>query len=278
MSPSDVNTAYQFFISKGYSPAAASGIVGNLIAESNLSPTIVGDEGQARGIAQWHPDRWANLVAFAGTQQPDFMQQLKFVDHELRTSYPQVFAKVINAAHPTEAAGHFGVGYEVPEGSEKGPTGMHRWDVRSDAANKTFALGTGADPGAFNGFAGGSSVASATPAAPARPRENWQQYLGADVADFGPDPVLTSSTSPAATARKASPLAGLTPQAETAAPMSFQPPKAGETDLGQRYAMGKDQRRDMSPLAALFKVDDRIGAAAAGQYQQPQQAQRRRIV
>jgi hypothetical protein len=58
--------AMRFFQERGWSKEQSAGLVGNLIAESNLSTTAVGDGGKARGIAQWHPDRQANFRQFAG--------------------------------------------------------------------------------------------------------------------------------------------------------------------------------------------------------------------
>jgi len=62
---SNAQTAYDYFVGQGLSPGAATGVVGNLIAESGLSTTIRGDGGKAVGIAQWHPDRWGSLTSWA---------------------------------------------------------------------------------------------------------------------------------------------------------------------------------------------------------------------
>lgn len=62
----NVEIAYNFLTSKGLSPAQASAIIGNLMAESspNIDPTA--DNGSHRGIAQWdYTDRYAKLVKFA---------------------------------------------------------------------------------------------------------------------------------------------------------------------------------------------------------------------
>ncbi len=62
----NVEIAYNFLTSKGLSPAQASAIIGNLMAESspNIDPTA--DNGSHRGIAQWdYSDRYAKLVKFA---------------------------------------------------------------------------------------------------------------------------------------------------------------------------------------------------------------------
>lgn len=88
-----------YFTSMGYSPQAAAGIVGNLIAESggNLDPTALqGGVGPAAGIAQWEnystkSGRWANLENYAtvmGKPWTDLGAQLGFIDQELRGNDP----------------------------------------------------------------------------------------------------------------------------------------------------------------------------------------------
>lgn len=58
-------------VASGLSAGAAAGVVGNIMAESSANPRAVGDNGLARGIAQWHPDRWNNLVAMAKANGQD---------------------------------------------------------------------------------------------------------------------------------------------------------------------------------------------------------------
>lgn len=63
--------AYNFFISKGLNAKQTSGVVGNLLLESNLDPTVVSDSGY-RGIAQWDKDiRWPRLVDWAEDNNRD---------------------------------------------------------------------------------------------------------------------------------------------------------------------------------------------------------------
>ena len=52
----NADAAYRYFLSRGWTPAQAAGIVGNLQQESGpgLDPTIAGDGGNAFGIAQWN--------------------------------------------------------------------------------------------------------------------------------------------------------------------------------------------------------------------------------
>lgn len=78
--------AFDYFVGQGWSPAQASGIVANLVAESNLNPAAVGDGGLARGIAQWHPDRQDGFLAEFGKPitAATFEEQLAWVQAELQ--------------------------------------------------------------------------------------------------------------------------------------------------------------------------------------------------
>jgi hypothetical protein len=79
--------AYDFFVGRGYTPAQASGIVGNLIHESGLDPGAIGDAGTSVGLAQFHNERAVALAQFAkaSNRDPrDFQTQLEFIDKELR--------------------------------------------------------------------------------------------------------------------------------------------------------------------------------------------------
>src|SRR5262249_35393006 len=68
-------SAYDFFLNRGYTPAQASGIVGNLIHESGLDPNAIHDQGTGIGIAGFRNERAAALAQFArekGTSATDF--------------------------------------------------------------------------------------------------------------------------------------------------------------------------------------------------------------
>lgn len=85
-----LNQAIAFFMSQGYSQAAATGIASALFFESGktLSPTAFnpsgGGEG-ARGIGQWRGERLANFRKMFGKDptQATYEEQLKFVAWEL---------------------------------------------------------------------------------------------------------------------------------------------------------------------------------------------------
>ena len=93
--------AQEFFVSKGWTPAQAAGLVGNFQAESgvNLKPNAVGDGGTAYGIAQWKPNRQADFQAKYGfpIQQANLNQQLEFVNYELTEGKEQAAGARIRA-------------------------------------------------------------------------------------------------------------------------------------------------------------------------------------
>lgn len=107
--------AYEYFTSVGWSPAQAAGIVGNLVAESNLIPVAKGDIGLhaptdvSIGIAQWYSGggRDKNLFIFSGKKgKPwyDFQTQLEFVHHELNGTEKKAGGLLRSATTPTKAA------------------------------------------------------------------------------------------------------------------------------------------------------------------------------
>lgn len=111
------------FIAMGYSQAAASGLVGNFITESGLDPSAKGDfsdktgRPSAFGKGQWRFDRWENLQKFASDQHGspfDSSIQNQFADLELKTKFPQVYAALMAARTPEEAARIVMNGYEKP--------------------------------------------------------------------------------------------------------------------------------------------------------------------
>lgn len=110
--------AMDFFMSKGWTREQAAGIVGNLVTESHLSTTARGDHGEATGLAQWHPDRWADFQRFLkknGGDSSDFQSQLAFVDYELRHKESGAGGRLLQARSVREAA-DAAIGYERPEG------------------------------------------------------------------------------------------------------------------------------------------------------------------
>ena len=124
--------AYQYFISKGFTPEQAAGIVGNLQAESgpNLDQLLndVGGGTGARGIAQWRGIRTNKFVELYGTT-PDLAsldQQLDFIMYEFTTPIPGASTKPLRAyqgikasSSAAESAAIFDELYEISEGSTR---------------------------------------------------------------------------------------------------------------------------------------------------------------
>lgn len=115
-----VDQATRFFISKGYTPAQASGIVGNLKAESgpNLNPRAVGDSGRAYGIAQWHPPRQEQFrrVFQKDIRRSSFQEQLEFIHWELQNTERRAGQMLSKARTPEQAAMIFDKYYERSAG------------------------------------------------------------------------------------------------------------------------------------------------------------------
>jgi hypothetical protein len=134
-------TAFQFFTGKGYTPEQASGIVGNLVHESAVDPTLSGDNGTSGGIAQFHAERLAALRQFAserGKPATDFQTQLEFIDKELHSTEAGTLAKLQGAKTPEEAAAAF-IDYERPQGwTPENPSGGLGFQSRQSLARQLF--------------------------------------------------------------------------------------------------------------------------------------------
>lgn len=111
--------AYEYFISKGYSPQASAGIVGNLVHESGLNATIEGDigykGGSSRGTAQWRGERLKRLKSKYGEEWTNFNNQLEFVDWELKNTHKNAGEKLTTANTVHEAGQIFSDFYEIPK-------------------------------------------------------------------------------------------------------------------------------------------------------------------
>lgn len=126
--------AYNYFKDRGLPSHVAAGIVGNLMKESNLNPTIKerGNTGNGRGIAQWDVrNRWKDLQSFASQQNRSHEEldtQLDFVLHEANKRGD--LQRTLGAKTPEEAALIFGRTYERP--SEK----YADWETRQNTARR----------------------------------------------------------------------------------------------------------------------------------------------
>ena len=95
--------AMNYFMDReGFTKEQAAGMVGSLMAESGLNPTIT-NNGNAFGIAQWLGPRKRALFEKYG-QNPSFEQQLEFISHELDTTHKGGKKAILNARTVEQAA------------------------------------------------------------------------------------------------------------------------------------------------------------------------------
>lgn len=101
------NNPVQFFVDRGWTRDQAAGIVANLQAESGMNPQAVGDNGQAYGLAQWHPDRQRAFEKWLGKpiQQSNRYEQMEFVDYELKRGAERRAGDLLRAATNARQAG-----------------------------------------------------------------------------------------------------------------------------------------------------------------------------
>jgi hypothetical protein len=132
------NKVMDFFVSKGVSREIAAGFVGNMMIEApGIDPGAYNKAENARGIAQWHKNRWDPLVQWAQSQghDPNTLEgQLEMYWHELQTSEKKAWDKIRKAKNPSEAASLIDSEFERSSGE-------HR-NRRIDAANTAYTLGT----------------------------------------------------------------------------------------------------------------------------------------
>lgn len=135
--------------SLGWSKEQAAGIVGNLIAESQLNTSALNagdgaDGSDSIGVAQWNGTRAQALKDFAaskGTDWQDFDTQIAFIDHELRNSPSErdAFDALQKAGDP-KAAAEAMIMYERPRGSDQGVQSAHNYRGRVRAAMQAAGL------------------------------------------------------------------------------------------------------------------------------------------
>jgi hypothetical protein len=108
----NAQAVYNTFRARGYSNAAAAGIVGNLQQESGVSPRSIQPGGAGRGIAQWGTGpgsggRWETENAYAAAHKQNpwaLLTQVNFLQQEMNQrglGAGSAFAKSGNVANTT---------------------------------------------------------------------------------------------------------------------------------------------------------------------------------
>lgn len=114
---------YDYFIEKGFSPAQASGILGNLQTESSFKTSAYNAGEGAIGLAQWEGGRRTALEAFAkqeGKPVTDWRVQADFLMKELQTTESGAYSALKAAQTPGAAAAAFDKYYERSSGEARG--------------------------------------------------------------------------------------------------------------------------------------------------------------
>lgn len=113
---------YQYLRNEmGLNHAGACGVLANIHLESNFNPVAVGDGGTSLGLCQWHLGRCTNLINYctsAGVDYRSIEGQMKYLQHELETSYPHVLEYVRSvpdtAQGAYDAASYWCTYFEIP--------------------------------------------------------------------------------------------------------------------------------------------------------------------
>lgn len=118
----------------GWAKEHACGAIGNIVVESDLNPHAVGDQGQAHGICQWHPDRQAAIERATGVnvRTAGLDDQLRGLDWEIRHTQPQAYDAVRDTTTAYAAGYAFCVSFERP--ADPHQQGMMRGHIADEIA------------------------------------------------------------------------------------------------------------------------------------------------
>lgn len=106
---------YDYFVEKGFTPAQASGILGNIQTESSFKTNAYNSGEGAIGLCQWEGGRRTELENFArqeGKPVTDWHVQADFIMHELTHSESGAYQAIKAAQTPEQAAQAFQSRYE----------------------------------------------------------------------------------------------------------------------------------------------------------------------
>lgn len=143
--------AYQFFLSKGLSPAQSAGIVGNLQAESGINPHSVNSTG-CTGIAQWCKGRKTDMVASgaynpSGDPNADLLKQLDYIWAEMNGPEKRTLTLIKGATSPEQAAQIFEAAFERSGGALLPQRQSYAKEVFTTALNNAWDTVTDFDIG-----------------------------------------------------------------------------------------------------------------------------------
>lgn len=134
----------------GDADLAASAIAGHTNVESgNYAPDVIagkrtGDGGKAKGLAQWHPDRWNKLLSWArdnGINPHTWQAQASYIVYEMKHGGEKRAWRLLEKANDVESAVAGFAAYERPSGYKRDDaTGISHYDNRLEWT-KIYATG-----------------------------------------------------------------------------------------------------------------------------------------
>lgn len=127
------NKAKQYFINKGMTDVAATGLVANLMRESALNPNAVNSSSGAYGLAQWLGNRKKALFNKYGNR-PSFNNQLEFIWSELNSSHRNGLRRLQSSKDIDEAAMNAFGYYEFSAGPRAAVATMNKSGQAGNAA------------------------------------------------------------------------------------------------------------------------------------------------
>lgn len=119
--------AFDFFVSKGWSPEQAAGLVANIQHESGFNHQAVGDKGMSYGLGQWQKDRRTGFNKFANKpiEKSSFEDQLGYVHHELTAGNEKTAGEMLRKVNdPHTAGGLISNLYQRPRNNEYNNRGL----------------------------------------------------------------------------------------------------------------------------------------------------------
>lgn len=173
---SNAARAYVYFVSKGFSPSAAAGLVGHLMRESgpnlNTGAYNPNDPGGSYGVMQANRDRKAALMAYKDpTARDELERQLSYILHEMSGREARA-GKMFRGAQDLNSAIRAGFAYERP--ADQAPGGKN-WNKSLNYASAVYRDQTGQNPtlGSAPSASGGMGAAGGGPPAPPPPPPDY---------------------------------------------------------------------------------------------------------
>ncbi|WP_063043280.1 phage tail tip lysozyme [Nocardia pseudovaccinii] len=131
---------YKYLLSKGFTPAQAAGILGNMQVESGFDTGAYNPGEGAIGLCQWEGGRRTALEAFAANDPQhrsitDWHLQVDFMMHELRGSESGAYGQIKAANSAGAAAAAFDQYYERSSGEARGQRVANANSIASNMAS-----------------------------------------------------------------------------------------------------------------------------------------------